>query len=169
MIVTAFRVLLALGAALIFAMSTPAVAQSHYLNFNGIPLNCTTANGRPVQIFTSPSAARFASQHGGGYALNSPRYGPLILLDLRLLNRIPYRAALLVFYHECAHLALPFGVGLGSASQERNADCFAIRALRDHGVIRTWGDFDSAVSYAASMRHSLTNSRIEAMARCVSG
>jgi len=154
----------------LFLLATPAQAQtqspSYYINYRGVPINCTAANGVPVAFHFDYYGAQLARSYGGGFATYD-RTGPKIALDLNYLNSMHPLAAFLIVYHECAHLALPMGVGLASPYQERNADCYAIRAMRNHGLINNWNDFRYAIS-SVPMRHPLDQQRLTGMANCIS-
>jgi hypothetical protein len=144
-----------------------AKAQSYVYVLYGTPLSCTATTGQPVRIFVN----EFALQFGGGVAVHDPNHGPTITLSPSVMASVPPLSAFMIFYHECAHLALPFGVGVGTPSQERNADCYAIRAMRSHGLINNWQQFRQAVVYADSISHGggfgLTSSRVQSMYNCI--
>lgn len=61
------------------------------------------------------------------------------------------------------------GVGLMSPSQERNADCYAIQAMRNHGYINSWEDFNQAMSavIVSGGAHFMSQQRINAIAQCL--
>lgn len=146
-----------------------ASAQQYVVNVFGIPISCTASNGQQVPFFTDPQAAQAARQLGGARADYSPQYGFTIALDPQFMNSLPRLGALLTLYHECAHVALPMGVGLMSPMQERNADCYAIRWMRNNGLIGSWADFEQAMSavIVSGGGHNIDYQRINAMSQCL--
>ncbi len=162
--------MLRLAAILIaLALSSSAFAQSFSINIHGIPFNCTAHNGQSVPVFTDPASAAAAAPLGGARADWVPGAGYRISLNVAMLNNAPPRAAVMVFYHECGHVALPPGVGLNSPMQERNADCWAIENMVYDGFIRNMADFQEAVQYVLLIggMNGFTNSRITAMQHCL--
>lgn len=151
-----------------FGPASKVAAQSYQIQYRGYPIWCTAYGGVPVRIWTDAQSGAMAQQHGGGFAMaQTPTSEPVILLDLTTLNGIPVRSAFMLIYHECAHLALPIGVGVGSSVSERNADCHAILSMRSAGLVRNWQEFGEAVAYASSLPHGISSGRISAMQQCL--
>lgn len=144
-------------------------AQQYEVNVHGVPISCTASNGRLVPFYADMNAARLARQLGGARADYSPKYGYTIALDLSFMNSLPPLGAFFAMYHECAHVALPMGVGLASPRQERNADCHAVRSMRAHGLIRSLNEFNEAMSAVVQSGggHYIDNQRIRAAANCL--
>lgn len=159
----------ALVLSLIFGHLNPASAQELRITVHGIPITCTASNGQPVPFYFHPAAAQAARAMGGARADATPRYGFTIAIDPQYIQRLPRLGALLVVYHECAHVALPMGVGLMSPAQERNADCYAVRAMRAHGLINNWNDFQESMSaiVVSGGGHRVDQARILNMANCI--
>lgn len=55
---------------------------------------------------------------------------PYIVVNPIVLQQFPYLAQRFWYYHECAHHALP-----PQLNSERNADCYAVRNMRDLGEL----------------------------------
>ena len=149
--------------------SGTASAQQYKVNVHGVSISCTASNGGLVPFYADRNAARAARKMGGARADFRPRYGYTIALDLNFMNSLTPLGAFFAIYHECAHVALPMGVGLGSSAQERNADCHAVRSMRAHGLIRSSNDFNQAMSAViqSGSGHSIDRRRINAAARCL--
>lgn len=112
----------------------------------GIPVNCTSHYGEPVAIFSDDSVYQnigIASRIQGGR--------PIMVLSPTFMNQIPPQAAVFWFAHECAHHALPIGIGTQNRQAELNADCFAIRNMRNWGLIRNRRDFEAVISTVVGM------------------
>lgn len=148
--------------------ASPVIAGSPAINLYGTVITCTAANRQIVSFYTDPNAAAAARPLGGARADFTPRFGYTIAIDPQLINNLPPLGALLVIYHECAHVALPMGVGLGSPTQERNADCYAIQAMRKRGLLKSWVDFRQAMSavVVSGGGHTIDSNRINFMATC---
>ena len=155
-------------AALSWIVASPVQAQYLQISVWGQPITCKASNGQQVLFFDNPAAADAARQLGGARADWTPQYGYTIALDPQYMNSLPRLGALFVVYHECAHVALPFGVGLGSPTQELAADCHAIRFMRAHGLINNWTDFEQAMTaiYVAGGAHAANRQRTARMAAC---
>jgi len=149
--------------------SNGAFAQTFLFNIHGIPFSCTAHNGQPVPVFTDPVSAAAAAPLGGARADWVPGSGYRISLNVPMLSSAPPRAAVMVFYHECGHVALPPGVGLNSPMQERNADCWAIQNMVNDGFIQNMTQFQEAVQYVLHIGglNGFTTSRIAAMRQCL--
>lgn len=143
-----------------------ASAQTPVMNYNGAPISCMSSLGTPALFYFDPQAAALATNSGGGYATIN-HTGAHIALNLQQLNSMPVLSAFMVIYHECAHVNLPFGVGLGTPAQELNADCHAIRTMRDQGLITNWNDFSQAMTQLSMMHSPMTVARIQNMQQCI--
>ncbi len=92
-----------------------------YVDIGGVPMHCTTSSGQRAAIFIDPSV-----DHNIGRAMNNGY--PIIVLGPGFFNRVPPLVGKFWFLHECAHHVV--------GGNEAAADCFAIRNLRDLGLIR---------------------------------
>lgn len=108
---------------------------------HGENLSCFDASGIAVPILFSDAAIPLG---GGAYASTGPN-GPSIMLSPKYMDGLSRQAAIFVFFHECAHVALPIGIGLGSSSQETTADCYAANEMGRKGFIKTWAEFADAM------------------------
>ena len=131
----------------------PASAQAtSTINIAGTQFYCNSSVGTLVPIYHTESAR----QGGGAMAGYNNYRGFYIDVSPSYMSSINAYAAAFVFLHECAHVALPFGVGLGTFSQEANADCWAIQRMRDFGIIRNQLQFEAAISAVANSAGSAT-------------
>lgn len=148
-----------------------AFAQSYSINIHGVPLSCTANNGQLVPIFTDPHSAAAAAPLGGARADWLPGSGYRISLHTGMLSQTSPRAAIMVFFHECGHVALPNGVGLNSPYQEANADCWAARQMVQTGFLTSHQEFQEAVQYVIQIggMNGLTQARINQMWLCATG
>lgn len=146
-----------------------ANGQQTVVSIFGTSVYCRASNGQLVPIFDDVHAAAAARSSGGARADFSNQNGFTIAVDPYFMNSLPRLGAFMVFYHECAHVALPMGVGLNSPSQERNADCAAIRFMVSRGLIKSWGDFQEAMSpvIVNGWGHGIDINRINHMASCL--
>lgn len=137
------------------------------LDVYGTELSCLAPNGTRVPLMLTERAIALG---GGGYA--EIKNGQMsILLSPTYMTKIGKMAATFTFFHECAHLALPIGVGLLNEEQESNADCYAISEMRKKGLISSWVDFSKSVEAvrqlpASSKGHHSGPVRIANAARC---
>lgn len=158
--------ILILGLSMFVPTSTNA--QNFHVNIHGHPFSCQANNGQQVPIFTDWNAAQAAASSGGARADYSPQYGYTIAMNVQMLSQTPPLAAVMVFFHECGHVALPPGVGLNSPHQERNADCWAAEQMVQQGYIQSHQDFIQAVTYVIQIggMNGMTQSRINHMWQC---
>jgi len=154
---------------LLAIICSEAKAEYSVIHIYGVPISCTASNNQTVLFYDHPAAAFAAKQMGGARADFSPQFGYTIALDPQFMNNLPPLGAFFTVYHECAHVALPMGVGLASPSQERNADCFAVRSMKEDGLLNSWSDFHKAMSAVISSGggHFMNQQRISAMAKCL--
>lgn len=154
---------------LLIGASTKVFAEYPIIYMHGKPVSCTASNGQTVLFYDNPAAAQAARQMGGARADFTQQFGYTIALDPSFMNSLPFLGAIFSAYHECAHVALPMGVGLGSPSQERNADCYAAQAMKAHGYIKSWKDFNEAMSaiIVSGGGHAMSAQRINAIKQCL--
>ncbi len=131
------------------------------VNVHGIPVYCTASTGQPVPFYFTNAA--MAS--GGGHASMHPTFGASIRLAPATLNTIPPLSAVMVVFHECAHVALPMGIGLASPAQEFNADCYAIQTMANLNLVYDQATFNQAVAYVAGFSNG--QARVAAMWNCL--
>lgn len=150
-----------------FVLTVSAHAQDS-VQIHGGTLSCRANNGTIVPLVISEKAI----QYSGGFASIDAIHGTSIMLSPTFLNGLPRLAALHLFYHECGHVALPSGVGLGTHAAEKNADCYAVKEMRRAGLITSWQDFTEAMTLArslpaSSMGHLPGEERVNAAAQCL--
>jgi hypothetical protein len=152
---------------LLALINSTVYAEYPQIYVHGVPLSCTASNGQTVLFYDHPEAAQAANQLGGARADLTPQHGYTIALAPQLMNSLPFLGAIFFVHHECAHVALPMGVGLMSPSQEENADCYAIQAMVGHGYIKSWNDFNQAMSavIGSGGAHFMGQQRINTIAQ----
>ncbi len=64
---------------------------------------------------------------------------PVILFNPNILRRFRPITRTFWFYHECAHHALGHSLGHRPMSRERDADCWAVRQMRQRGLLTAAG------------------------------
>jgi len=87
----------------------------------GVPVHCTSYIGHPVAFIPN-----FNLQDVGRAI---PGYPPIIELNPNILAQLTPKMQLFWYAHECAHHVL------GPQNSEVNADCWAIKTLRNQGFI----------------------------------
>ena len=137
-----------------------------HLDIHGKQLSCTDSNGRQVLLAWSEKAVAWA-----GGVTNIDGY-PNIMLSPSYFSQMPKLAGFFLFFHECAHVALPDGLGTHSVSREENADCFAAKEMRNARLITSWRDFSEALAYINTLPgntfgHSPGPERVKKAASCV--
>ena len=92
-----------------------------HVNIGGVPMNCVSAYGQQVAIYIDPRV-----NLNIGRAMNNGY--PIIILGPGFFSRVPPLVGQFWFLHECAHHVV--------GGNEVAADCFAIRNLRNLGLIQ---------------------------------
>lgn len=134
------RRLAAIGAALFAVLSaglwtSPAAAQFPVQQ----PVPCTSFYGEPVQYIADASL--------NDVGMSTRYFGrPIIVLNPMVLQRFAPLVQIWWQAHECGHHALNPAI-----NNEVAADCFATRALRDLGYIRTWPDLEELMRELATL------------------
>ncbi|HAS8165124.1 TPA: hypothetical protein I7709_20880, partial [Vibrio vulnificus] len=99
--------------AVLYLWSFSALSNPYYqISVHGVPISCKASNGQQVPFFDDPQSAHAATQLGGARADFVPGMGYRISLSPQFMSSLPPLGALFTVYHECAHVALPMGVGL---------------------------------------------------------
>lgn len=158
--------LICLLSGFIFSSSAYSQQPQYVVNIHGYQFSCVANNGQQVPIYFSPSV------QGARADLNTQTGIYTIGMNLQHMNMMHPLAAIFTAFHECGHVALPLGIGLSSIDQESNADCFAIRNMRDMGMIMNGVQFENAISVIsntpATMTHPPGEIRRQRMLRCLS-
>lgn len=110
--------------AFVACMSISVAGHANPFNptIGGVPVYCTSASGQPVATVVDPSLPDV------GRAV--PGAPPIIVLNPAVLSQLSPRMQLFWYAHECAHHRL------GPANSEINADCWAIKLMRNQGLLR---------------------------------
>ncbi|MFT4978274.1 MAG: hypothetical protein ACI8S6_004182 [Myxococcota bacterium] len=148
----------------VMMMSLSAQAQvtgpMYSVNVGGIPLNCRSFAGEPVAIFLNPGLNNIgvASRHNSG--------APIIEINPNVINRYSSIVAQWWFAHECAHHAMT-----PAMNSENNADCFAIRQLRQFGLLQNPTQLQTFYYELSSLPGSSSGhlpgpARVEHITRC---
>jgi len=90
------------------------------INIGGVNMFCKTAHGQTAAIYIDPSVNQYI-----GRASNNGV--PIIQLGPGFFNSVPGFVGQFWFLHECAHHVV--------GSSEAGSDCFAIRNMRNLGLI----------------------------------
>jgi len=90
---------------------------------------CTDANNVPVASVRNDHIQDVA------IATRSPTGDPIILYNVIVLSWLQPPTRLFFYAHECAHHVLRHVVASPSLTAEREADCWAIRALKKRGDV----------------------------------
>lgn len=110
-----------------------------YVNIGGVPMHCTSTTGQQVAIYIDPRVNRNIGRAiTDGY--------PTIILGPGFFNSVPPFVGQFWFLHECAHHVV--------GGNEAQADCFAIRNLRDLGAIRHSGQVNQLLAQISGMSGS---------------
>lgn len=88
---------------------------------------------------------------------------PLIVLDDKILDRLPDKLQLFFYGHECAHHVLGHTVLYGP-DRENEADCWAIKDGRDRGTFSR-SDVESFAPFLAASRGSAVSGHLPGPAR----
>ncbi|MCA8906361.1 MAG: hypothetical protein KDA64_00405 [Rhodospirillaceae bacterium] len=125
--ITWWQVAAAICAAGFFGLSAgPAAAQFPVQQ----PVPCTSFYGEPVQYIADAGL--------NDVGMSTRYFGrPIIVLNPMVLQRFAPLVQIWWQAHECGHHALS-----PTMNSEVAADCFATRALRDLGYIRSWADLE---------------------------
>ncbi|PMM65994.1 hypothetical protein [Vibrio splendidus] len=116
-VVTVAAVLSMFWSMQVFAIQGPF----SYVNVGGVPMYCTSANNKPVQLYIDPNVNQYIGM------ANTSNGVPYILLGPGFFNSVPPKVGQFWFLHECAHHVV--------GSNEAAADCFAIKNMRNLGLI----------------------------------
>lgn len=118
------RASIVLFAAVLFVV--PANVESSQWNpyspiIAGVPVYCTSFQGQPVAFVPNPALPDV------GRAL--PGLPPTIELNPNVLVKLTPKMQLFWYGHECGHHVL------GPANSESGADCWAIKTMRNQGLL----------------------------------
>lgn len=117
-----------LSAAAIAGATTGASAQA-YRPHSLHATTCVDTLGLKVQ------AGPNARLNNVAVAFRGKNGKPIIVYNPRVLARFQPVTRAFWFYHECAHHSLGHSAGNRPLSRERDADCWAIRTMRNRGQL----------------------------------
>lgn len=112
------------------------------IDIGGVNMFCTTAHGQRAAIYIDPSVNQFIGRasHNGH---------PVIQLGPGFFNSVPSFVGQFWFLHECAHHVV--------GSNEAASDCFAIRNMRNLGLITHPQQVNILLNQISQMRGSYTH------------
>jgi hypothetical protein len=112
------------------------------VNIGGFNMFCTTAQGQRAAIYIDPSVNQFIGRasHNGF---------PVIQLGPGFFNSVPGFVGQFWFLHECAHHVV--------GSNEAASDCFAIRNMRNLGLITHSNQVNILLNQISQMSGSYTH------------
>ncbi|WP_299010836.1 hypothetical protein [uncultured Shewanella sp.] len=90
------------------------------VNIGGVNMYCTSAQGQRVALFIDPSVNQYIG-------IASSNGFPTIRLGPGFFNSVPSSVGQFWFLHECAHHVV--------GANEAHSDCFAIKNMRNIGLI----------------------------------
>ncbi|EPF7755465.1 hypothetical protein ACSVMW_004531 [Vibrio parahaemolyticus] len=111
---------------------------------NATPLPCTAYNGVPVQYVANPQL------NNVGMANVMMNGQPIIQLNPNVINQLPYQVRQFWYAHECAHHAL-----FPHQNSEVNADCWAIKTIRNLGIIQNQQQITQLLNYISTLPGSM--------------
>ncbi len=118
------------------------------------PLPCTSFTGIPVPYFANPYLNNVGVAH---QLLNGQ---PVIQINPNVVASLPEFVRQFWYAHECAHHALPPHV-----NSEVNADCYAIKAIRNLGLISGPSDVGSLLHSISGLPGNLATGHLPGPAR----
>lgn len=124
---TAVLAAVAVMFAAIFSGSSTAQARPGAFEIAGTPAVCKDFRGRSVVTMAVASLGDV----GFARVINTV---PYILMDPEVLRTLPKKLQIFFFSHECAHHVLGHWFN-PTARSEQEADCWAIRKMRDAGEL----------------------------------
>ncbi len=99
----------------------------------GKPVYCTLPNGLPV--FSTTAVMSDWAKVGTAPYPGPPGYVAVIYLNPKVLPNLPPPVQWFVYGHECMHHRLGHTFGNIKPSMEIDADCSAVKLLRDQGLL----------------------------------
>ncbi len=128
---------------LLFVSSFSNALEGPYesIYIGGVSMHCTTAQNQRAAIYIDPSVNDYI-----GIAYNNGF--PNIHLGPGFFNSVPGVVGQFWFLHECAHHVV--------GSNEANADCFAIRNMRNLGLMNNHNQVSALISQMHHLQGSYT-------------
>ena len=138
----ALGMLLIVFAVLSSVSSAQVIGPLPSVNIGGINMFCTTAQGKNAAIYIDPSVNQFIGRAShNGY--------PMIQLGPDFFNSVPSIVGQFWFLHECAHHVV--------GGNEAASDCYAIRNMRNLGLIAHPRQVEILLNQISQMQGSFTH------------
>ena len=127
-----------------------------FISFNVLadPLPCTSFNGIQVPYIANPNL------NNVGVAHKMYNGQPIIQINPNVVAPLPEYVRQFWYAHECAHHALP-----PSLNSEISADCYAIKAIRNIGVITHPQQIGVLLNYISQLPGSIQTGHLPGPAR----
>jgi hypothetical protein len=123
-------------------------------NVSAEPLPCRSFNGTPVPYIANPSL------NNVGVAHTTYNGQPIIQINPNVVGQLPEYVRQFWYAHECAHHALH-----PMQNSEISADCYAIKALRNLGIINHPQQIVSLLTYISTMPGNIQTGHLPGPAR----
>lgn len=120
----------------------------------GAPLPCRAFNGQPVPYIANPNLNNVGIAH---MTRNGQR---IIQMNPNVVGPLPEYVRQFWYAHECAHHALA-----PAYNSEIAADCYAIKAVRNLGIIRYRNQVSGLLNYISTLRGSIQTGHLPGPAR----
>lgn len=124
------------------------------LSVSAEPLPCTSFNGIPVPYIANPGL------NNVGVAHRMYNGQPVIQINPNIVAPLPEYVRQFWYAHECAHHALH-----PSQNSEVTADCWAIKAIRNIGIINHPSQIDVLLNYISGLAGSIQTGHLPGPAR----
>ncbi|AKE51136.1 hypothetical protein [Kangiella geojedonensis] len=118
------------------------------------PLPCKAFNGQPVPYYANPNLSNVGVAH---MTRNGQR---IIQINPNVVGPLPEYVRQFWYAHECAHHALH-----PAQNSEVAADCYAIKNLRNIGVIRFRNQVSGLLNYISTLPGSVQTGHLPGPAR----
>lgn len=132
-------------AGLLFLSATSALAQ---------PLPCSSFQGIPVPYIADPTL------NNVGVAHRMQNGQPIIVINPNVVSPLPEYVRQFWYAHECAHHAFH-----PAYNSEMNADCYAIKAIRNIGIISNHHQVGVLLNYISTLPGNIMTGHLPGPAR----
>ncbi|WP_395668974.1 hypothetical protein [Rhodoferax sp.] len=132
-------------AALLLFVTTSTFAQ---------PLPCTSFSGIPVPYISDPTL------NNVGVAHTMQNGQPIIVMNPNVVGPLPDYVRQFWYAHECAHHALH-----PMQNSEVNADCYAIKAIRNIGIISNQQQISTLLNHISTLPGNIMTGHLPGPAR----
>ena len=118
------------------------------------PLPCSSYSGIPVPYISDPTL------NNVGVAHTMQNGQPVIVINPNVVGPLPEYVRQFWYAHECAHHALH-----PMQNSEVNADCYAIKAIRNIGIISNRQQIGVLLSYISTLPGNIMTGHLPGPAR----